>query len=119
MEDNNRNDILLDDILGGIHGFNANDAEWDTFIDQIIQGNVIPVIGPEILCENGNPHKSILKYFVRIFNVRPQINSFSELISDHNFLVHNQRDYIYSYINPRSITFFLYDVFFIKIVITI
>ena len=99
MEDNNRNDILLDDILGGIHGFNANDAEWDTFIDQIIQGNVIPVIGPEILCENGNPHKSILKYFVRIFNVQPQINSFSELISDHNFLVHNQRDYIYSYIN--------------------
>ena len=31
MEDNNRNDILLDDILGGIHGFNANDAEWDTY----------------------------------------------------------------------------------------
>ena len=52
MEDNNRNDILLDDILGGIHGFNANDAEWDTFIDQIIQGNVIPVIGPEIFCQN-------------------------------------------------------------------
>lgn len=99
MEDNNRNDILLDDILGGIHGFNANDAEWDTFIDQIIQGNVIPVIGPEILCENGNPHKSILKYFIKIFNASSHINSFSELISDHKFLVHNQRDYIYSYIN--------------------
>ncbi len=97
MDDNN---FLLDDNLDDIIlDLNEEDAEWDTFIDQIIQGNVIPVIGPEILCDKGNPHKTILNYFAKKFNISSPIESFSELIYHKNFTKHNQKDYIYSYIN--------------------
>lgn len=94
--DNNLDDIILD--------YNEEDAEWDTFIDQIIQGNVIPVIGPEILCEDShkalrNPHKTLLNYIAKKFNISSPIESFSELIYHKNFTENNQRDYIYSYIN--------------------
>lgn len=78
-----------------------NAPQWDIFIDQIIQGNVIPVIGPEILCENYNPHKKLLKYFINQFKIDTEINSFSELINNDNFTNngHREKDYIYSYIN--------------------
>ena len=97
---------LLDSELDGIelllssNDYDENDPAWDIFIDQIIEGNVIPVIGPDILCEKGNPHQTILNYFIKIFGVKGNVKSFTELIYDPAFTANNrQRDYIYSYIN--------------------
>jgi hypothetical protein len=82
---------LLDSELDGIelllssNDYDENDPAWDIFIDQIIEGNVIPVIGPDILCEKGNPHQTILNYLVK-GNVR----FFSELIYDPVFTANNR-----------------------------
>ena len=74
--------------------------EWNLFIDQIIQENVIPVIGPEIMCEKGNPHRMLINFFTKKFEIKKKIYSFSELINDSKYLAENRKkDYIYSFIN--------------------
>ncbi len=73
--------------------------EWSLFIDQILQGNVIPVIGPEILCDK-NPHRESIHFLARKLGIQKRINSFSELINDPVYLDNGRKkDYIYTYVN--------------------
>lgn len=76
------NDFSFDDIINSNIFDNNNDEPlWDKLIQQIIDGNVIPVIGADLLIDNSsNLHKVIMDGLARTLGVNKQINSFSELI---------------------------------------
>lgn len=86
-----------------------NDAEqtaWDNLIDQIINGNVIPLIGPDILIEGVNLHRKLVDVTARKFMLQSSPSSFSEIIYDHDFL--KQAKYtegIYHFMNHISSKF--------------
>ncbi len=81
---------------------------WDGLIQQIIAGNVIPVIGPDILVDNINPHDYVLRgYSNKLFNINPVPNSFSELVYDNKYREKYKRDNIYQLVN----SFFLKNSF--------
>lgn len=100
----------IDSPFGGIDDFNIDldlDIEdidkpaWDRLISQMVAGNVIPVIGSDILCDGGNLHKSLVMSLAKKFGAASNITSFAELINDHNYLekVHNDPDYTYIFLN--------------------
>lgn len=72
----------FDDIIdSNIFDNNNDEPLWDKLIQQIIDGNVIPVIGADLLIDNSsNLHKFIIDGLARTFGVNKQVNSFSELI---------------------------------------
>lgn len=73
---------------------------WDKLIQQIIDGNVIPVIGADLLTdENDNPHKAIVDFLANGFHVESKPNSFSELVYDPNYKKDNKKDSIYYQVN--------------------
>ena len=75
-------DFSFDDIIdSNIFDNNNDEPLWDKLIQQIIDGNVIPVIGADLLIDNSsNLHKVIIDGLAKNFGVNKQINSFSELI---------------------------------------
>lgn len=73
---------------------------WDKLIQQIIDGNVIPVIGADLLTDDkNNPHKVIVDFLANGFNVTPAPESFSELVYDQNYSRDNKKDSIYYQVN--------------------
>lgn len=75
-----------------------NERLWDKLIQQIIDGNVIPVIGADLLFDcSSNLHKLIIDKFVKDLNINKQINSFSELIytPEYKYKVDSKLDNIY------------------------
>lgn len=92
---------LFDDIdVDGIN-LDPDRAAWDRLIDQIVKGNVIPVIGPDILFEGGNIHRKLVDSLAAKFCVESKPRSFSELVFDHDFLkrTKDDKDIIYAFIN--------------------
>lgn len=89
------------DIDGNDLLFNAQQAAWDKLIDEIVNGNVIPLIGPDILIESGNVHKKIVEALAKKFRLSNIPSSFSELVYDHDFLkqVKDDKKAIYGYMN--------------------
>jgi hypothetical protein len=62
--------------------------QWDILADQIKNGNVIPVIGPEILVDDEkgtNPHQILIDDLAEVYEVTSCPKSFSELLYDQNF----------------------------------
>lgn len=86
----------IDDIF-----FNAQQAAWDNLIDEIVNGNVIPLIGPDIMIEDANVHKRIVEVMAKKFKLSSAPTSFSELVYDHDFLkqVKDDKASIYRYMN--------------------
>ena len=73
---------------------------WDRLIEQIVNGNVIPVIGSDILCDGVNLHRALVSMLAKKFGVRSNPVSFAELINDHDYLkVVRDMDYIYPFLN--------------------
>ena len=95
------NNTLINDYFESFEDYDisfeeSESPEWNSFIDEVVQGNVIPVIGPEVICEQGNPHQRIIDYFVKYYGIRKRINSFSELINDLGYVaVESNKDNIY------------------------
>ena len=80
--------------------FDKDEPLWDILIQQILEGNVIPVIGPDFLIEDKeNPHKLIVDYLAKIFQVNSSPNSFSELLYDSNYKNNSRKDDIYYQVN--------------------
>ena len=81
----------------------AEEPMWDALISKIIAGEVIPIIGPEVLTNETNIHKQLLDFIAKVFNVQSTPQSFSELVYDTTFLKANEknggRDSIYTWIN--------------------
>lgn len=88
---------------------NPDEVYWDRLIDEIIKGNVVPVIGAEMIVENcSNIHQEIINKLVKIFGIRGNINSFSELVYHKDYLNKYDKDYIYkvvnSYLGKKTLT---------------
>ena len=109
MED--LNDKLMDDDLldlsdlPDLKDFEIDKDEplWDKLIQQIIDGNVIPVIGADLLMDNrSNLHTLIINNLAKGFHLTSEPKSFSELVYD---LEHTKeyreyrRDYVYYLVN--------------------
>lgn len=103
----------LDDIL--LEGVDIEDIDveldplensWNTLIDQIVMGNVIPVICPGVLTDKGKLHDILINFFIKKFDItvseeKPLPTSFSELIFHPKFIerTKNDMDSIYGFIN--------------------
>ncbi len=94
----------MENILDGFIDIDVIDPDatsWDKLIEEILRGNVIPVIGSDILFEGGDIHKILLQSIANAYKVRNSPSSFSELIYDNDFLAqtNNQRESIYTIMN--------------------
>lgn len=80
-------DFLDDDLLSDVEiGEDASEAQWDNLIQQIIDGNVVPVIGADMLVDNAvNLHKLIIRNFLRKLEIDKPLSSFSELVYDEGY----------------------------------
>lgn len=75
------------------------ELHWSRLINEIVSGNVIPVIGPDFLIEDSkNLHQQIIDFLARKFNVLSCPTSFSQLIYDDAFPA-KSRGKIYKYVD--------------------
>lgn len=90
-------DISLDDIISSnIFEYNSDEPLWDKLIQQIIDGNVIPVIGADLLIENSsNLHELIVDGIARRLNINKRPQSFSDLIYSREYRNRFKLDNIY------------------------
>lgn len=102
-ESNNKINVSFGDLFGKggvVPSIDKDEPLWDKLIQQIIDGNVIPVIGADLLTDDkDNPHKVIIDFLANGFHVESRPNSFSELIYDPNYKKDNKRDSIYYQVN--------------------
>lgn len=83
-----------------IPSLDLDEPLWDKLVQQIIDGNVIPVIGPDFLTDDeDNPHKLIVDFLAEGFHVDSHPKSFSELIYNRNYMIKNKKDNIYYQVN--------------------
>ena len=104
MGDSDKNimdSISFEDIFQGSNIFESNDEPlWDKLIQEIIDGNVIPVIGPDLLIDNdSNPHQFIIDFLAKGFKLTSSPKSFSELVYDPDYTKANKNDSIYYQVN--------------------
>ena len=75
-----------------------NTRQWDLLINQLMKGNVIPVIGPEFLVDDekgSNPHHILIDDLAEAYDIHSHPQSFSELLYDKDFDA-NDRKNIYA-----------------------
>lgn len=79
----------------------AEEPMWEALIGKIIDGDVIPIIGPDVLSNDINLHKQLIDFIAQEFMVTSRPKSFSELVYDSTYLAANKnnRDSIYTWIN--------------------
>lgn len=88
----NFNDIFLDT--------DKDEPLWDKLIQQIIDGNVIPVVGADMLIDNNvNPHQLLVDGIANMFRLTSHPHSFSELIYDPDYTKSNKKVDIYYQVN--------------------
>ncbi len=99
--ENKMDDLTLEDMFGTSVFESDNDEPlWDKLIQQIIDGNVIPVIGADLLIENSsNLHTVIIDFLAKGFHVTPNPKSFSELVYAPNYSLANKKDNVYYQVN--------------------
>lgn len=90
------------------NGQHEKEAQWNRFVELVVQGNVIPVIGPDFLINHPvNPHRQLINFFAgdmarrtgRARNDHGNFKSFSQLINDDDWLRLRKPDDIYFFIN--------------------
>lgn len=89
MEDSIKNITSLDDFNFTDDLFDGNEERWNELITHILEGNVIPVIGPDLLTEpkNGeNFHQRLIEKLAQWGQVTTHPVSFSQLVYDSNFI---------------------------------
>ena len=106
MEGNKDNFLSLADI--DISKYSNSDEErvednWNELIAQIQMGNVIPVIGPDLLTEDEsgqNYHQILINKLAHDLKVTSNPTSFSQLVYDSDFLNKCRKiDAIYKYLD--------------------
>jgi hypothetical protein len=96
-------DDIFDDI--DIMSTDPDEPLWDKLTQQIIEGKVIPVIGPELLTvKNMNINKFIIEGFGRKLNFANPPQSFSEIVYSPEYKAafgdrKSDRDRIYKFVN--------------------
>lgn len=79
------------DILGG---FDPEKDKWDALIEAAVAGNVVPVIGPNIICEYNdgmNINETIISAISKQLNLSCSHRTFSQLLYDSEFLTNLKR----------------------------
>lgn len=102
MEDNSFAQVFGNKSPFGQSMFiNADEPMWEALIGKIIDGDVIPIIGPDVLTNDFNLHKQLIDFIAQGFKVKSQPKSFSELVYDSTYLGANRgnRDSIYTWLN--------------------
>lgn len=69
--------------------------QWDTLITKIMEGNVVPVIGPEFMVDSErgkNPHQILIDDLADAYGVESHPTSFSQLLFDKNFDVADRKN---------------------------
>lgn len=95
-ERNGFNDEMDDPFMEFDLGDFEDEPLWDKLIQQIIDGNVIPVIGPDLLTDaEDNPHKCIMKAIARKVGIKSVPESFSELVYHQDYSKRFKKDTIY------------------------
>lgn len=74
---------------------NPEEEKWEDLTNQIIAGNVIPVIGSNILTDEGDMNQYVIRAIADQFKIQNNPTSFSQLIYDPQFPV-ELRDCIYA-----------------------
>lgn len=94
-------DIKIDVPKIVIGDFDPDSTAWNKLIEEIVQGNVIPVICPNILVDNYNLHDMLVENIAEAYGVKDKPTSFSDLVYSDDFLkkVKQQRDSIYIIVN--------------------
>ena len=70
-----------------------NNRQWNELVEKIIQGEVVPVIGPEFLAKDScdpancrNPHQELINMLAELYEIEPDRHeSFSELLYDDDY----------------------------------
>lgn len=104
MEELNKNlmDSLSFDDMFDTNVFEGDNDEplWDKLIQQIIDGNVIPVIGADLLIDNSsNLHQFIIDFLAKGFHLTSNPKTFSELVYDLDYTKVNKKDNVYYQVN--------------------
>lgn len=97
----------MDDNVFKINFGNDEDCRWEKLITEIVNGNVIPVIGPDILVEPKislvdnyaeNLHQQLISFIANSANVKSNPHTFSQLVYDLDYrkMVKNRADMIYN-----------------------
>lgn len=96
---------------GFVLNFGSDDnARWQRLLDEIDNGNVIPVIGPDMLVapkisesdnKTENLHQQLISYIAAQTGVKTHPRTFSQLVFDDNYrhIVRNKEDQIYNLIS--------------------
>lgn len=74
------------DILGG---FDPEKEKWDALIEAAMAGNVVPVIGPDIICDpvdGKNVNERLIATIAKQLRLPGDYKTFSQLIYDPEFL---------------------------------
>lgn len=101
--------MATDFHITGLENINLNpiavdkdESLWDKLIQQIIDGNVIPVIGPDVLIDSPTSlHQLVIDFLAKTFRLHDSPKSFSELVCDEDFLRlnKNRKDQVYYLVN--------------------
>lgn len=93
---NNAIDFDFDDAL-----LSEDEDRWEELLDEIMDGNVIPVIGADFqIAEDKNFHAQLIDLFAKKFGVNSNPQTFSQLMYDKDFLNATKKpDVIYKLIN--------------------
>jgi len=90
--------VLVDEAL---------ETAWESLINEILKGNVIPVIGPDFLMDDEkNIHEQIVDLLARSLNIKsdPAPTTFSQLIYHRSF-PNIKKNQIYGYVN-QAVAYF-------------
>ncbi|MDE6278172.1 MAG: toll/interleukin-1 receptor domain-containing protein [Muribaculaceae bacterium] len=81
------------DFLNGIDIFDGLDPEkdkWDALVEAVVKGNVVPVIGPDVLCDFNDDDMNINEFIIssidRQLHLANKHKTFSQLVYDPEFL---------------------------------
>ncbi len=77
---------------------NPEEEKWNTLVDQIIAGNVIPVIGSDIILDDCDINQFVINLLIKQYSINEKCTSFSELIYNPRF-PKELRDSIYVWLD--------------------
>ena len=87
---------LLDISIDDVFDYNTDEPLWDKLIQQIIDGNVVPVIGADLLMDGSmNLHRLIVDAFAKKFGITSTPQTFSELVYSPEYKSRYRLDDIY------------------------
>lgn len=77
---------------------NSSESQWEILVEQIIKGNVIPVIGSRLtMCEGESISDILVRNISEYCNMQTPARSFSQLIP--RFQVEHENENIYSFVS--------------------